>query len=59
VSGHRIPYSGIGTVERKRVTATNGLKRLGRAWSTTRCVVALVFALLIILSHPSEGPYTI
>ena len=33
----------------------NGLKRLGCAWSTPRCVVVLVFALLIILSHPGEA----
>jgi hypothetical protein len=33
----------------------NGLKRLGDAWSTPRCVVVLVFALLIIVSHPREA----
>src|ERR1051325_2012798 len=33
----------------------NRLERLGRVWSTPRCVVMLVFALLIIVSHPCEA----
>ncbi|HEX8148785.1 MAG TPA: hypothetical protein VF591_16505 [Pyrinomonadaceae bacterium] len=33
----------------------NGLKRLGGAWSTPRCVAVLAFALLIIVSHPGEA----
>ncbi|MDT5293911.1 MAG: manganese oxidase, partial [Acidobacteriota bacterium] len=33
----------------------NGLERLGRVWSTSRCVAVLAFALLIIVSHPCEA----